>query len=74
VAQVIAAIASVELPHAQWPELIIRLLENMTTSDNAMLKRATLKTIGFVCESIVSIMIYAHICVSYSLFFRIQVF
>ncbi|RKP07815.1 armadillo-type protein [Thamnocephalis sphaerospora] len=52
VAQVVAAIAAIELPQNQWPELIARLLENVTSSDNAVLKRATLKAIGFVCENI----------------------
>ncbi|KAI6022914.1 armadillo-type protein [Pisolithus microcarpus] len=40
-AQVVAAIASVELPHDQWPDLIELLLGSRT-----------LQTIGYICESI----------------------
>ncbi|KAI8092520.1 armadillo-type protein [Halteromyces radiatus] len=50
--QVIAAIAEIELPRAQWQDLIHVLLDNVTNTDNANLKQATLKTIGFVCESV----------------------
>ncbi|CAO3590196.1 unnamed protein product [Absidia cylindrospora] len=50
--QVVAAIAEIELPHGQWQNLIHLLLENVTNTDNANLKQATLKTIGFVCESV----------------------
>ncbi|CAO3614146.1 unnamed protein product [Cunninghamella blakesleeana] len=50
--QVVAAIAEIELPQAQWQELIYTLLENVTKSDNANLKQASLKSIGFICESV----------------------
>jgi importin subunit beta-1 len=53
-AQVIAAIAAVELPQAQWPELIELLLGFVNNPTNTNLKIATLQTIGFICESIVS--------------------
>lgn len=52
-AQVISAIASVELPAGQWPELIEILLRFMDNVDNVNLRIATLQTIGYVCESIV---------------------
>ncbi|KIM58066.1 hypothetical protein SCLCIDRAFT_1218905 [Scleroderma citrinum Foug A] len=51
-AQVVAAIASVELPHDQWPELIELLLGFVNTSTDANLRIATLQTIGYICESI----------------------
>lgn len=52
-AQVIAKIASIEVPKKQWPELIGCLLNNMTQQDkSAGLKQATLETLGYVCEEI----------------------
>ncbi|XVF76871.1 hypothetical protein PTKIN_Ptkin13bG0301600 [Pterospermum kingtungense] len=52
-AQVIAKIASIEIPKKQWPELIGSLLNNMTQQDRpAALKQATLETLGYVCEEI----------------------
>jgi len=52
-AQVIAKIASIEIPKKQWPELIGCLLNNMTQQDKpAGLKQATLETLGYVCEEI----------------------
>lgn len=47
-----AAIATVELPNAQWPELVELLLSFMGQS-NVNLRVATLQAIGFICESIV---------------------
>jgi importin subunit beta-1 len=52
-AQVVAAIAAVELPHEQWPELIgsvLGFVNNLQAPSN--LKVATLQAIGFICESI----------------------
>ncbi|KAK6943445.1 Importin-beta, N-terminal domain [Dillenia turbinata] len=52
-AQVIAKVASIEIPRKQWPELIGSLLLNMTQQDSlAALKQATLETLGYVCEEI----------------------
>ncbi|KAF0503152.1 ARM repeat-containing protein [Gigaspora margarita] len=51
-AQVVSAIAAIELPTGQWTDLMKTLLENVTTTDNSQLKIATLTAIGFVCESI----------------------
>lgn len=50
----IAAIAEIELPMGQWPELIRLLLDNVTSTDNADLKTSTLEAIGYVCEATVS--------------------
>eukprot|EP00268_Persea_americana_P036497 TRINITY_DN35981_c0_g3_i4.p1 TRINITY_DN35981_c0_g3~~TRINITY_DN35981_c0_g3_i4.p1 ORF type:complete len:871 (+),score=200.80 TRINITY_DN35981_c0_g3_i4:478-3090(+) len=51
--QVIAKIASIEIPRKEWPDLIVRLLSNMTRMENpASLKQATLETLGYVCEEI----------------------
>ncbi|KAF3448056.1 hypothetical protein FNV43_RR08764 [Rhamnella rubrinervis] len=52
-AQVIAKIASIEIPQKQWPDLIGILLKNMTLKDSpAGLRQATLETLGYVCEEI----------------------
>ncbi|KAE9447589.1 hypothetical protein C3L33_20510, partial [Rhododendron williamsianum] len=52
-AQVIAKIASIEIPRKEWPELIRLLLFNMTQQDRpASLKQATLEALGYVCEEI----------------------
>jgi importin subunit beta-1 len=52
--QVVAAIAAVELPDNQWPDLIEVLLGFINNPDNTNLRIATLQTIGFICEAIVS--------------------
>ncbi|EGN91784.1 hypothetical protein SERLA73DRAFT_100127 [Serpula lacrymans var. lacrymans S7.3] len=51
-AQVVAAIASVELPQEEWPDLIETLLRFVNSSNDSNLKIATLQAIGFICESI----------------------
>lgn len=51
-AQLVAAIATVELPSGQWPELVEVLLSFMGQT-NVNLRVATLQAIGFICESIV---------------------
>ena len=52
--QVVAAIAAVELPAGMWSGLIGQLLELASRADNAHLRQATLQTIGYICEGIVS--------------------
>lgn len=49
-AQVVAAIAAIELPRDQWPELMASLVRNVSEG-NPHQKQASLTTIGFVCES-----------------------
>ncbi|KAE9403750.1 ARM repeat-containing protein [Gymnopus androsaceus JB14] len=51
-AQVVAAIAAVELPQGQWNELIEVLLGFVNNQPSVNLKIATLQAIGFICESI----------------------
>ena len=53
-AQVVAAIAAVELPNAEWMELIEILFQFMNNSENVNMRIATLQTIGYICETIVS--------------------
>ncbi|WOL16301.1 importin subunit beta-1-like [Canna indica] len=51
--QVIAKVASIEVPRHEWEELIGQLLNNMTQLDSpAPLKQATLEALGYVCEEI----------------------
>ncbi|KAM5560511.1 hypothetical protein ABKV19_021596 [Rosa sericea] len=52
-AQVLAKVASIDVPRKQWTELIGHLLNNMTQRDSpAGLKQSTLETLGYVCEEI----------------------
>ncbi|ETW79902.1 hypothetical protein HETIRDRAFT_459766 [Heterobasidion irregulare TC 32-1] len=51
-AQCVAAIATVELPQGQWPELIEILLGFVNNAANTPLRIATLNSIGYICESI----------------------
>ncbi|WOL16302.1 importin subunit beta-1-like [Canna indica] len=51
--QVIAKVASIEVPRHEWEELIGQLLNNMTQLDSpAPLKQATLEALGYLCEEI----------------------
>ena len=52
-AQVVAAIAAVELPNAEWMELIEILLQFMNNSENVNMRIATLQTNKFFEEIIV---------------------
>jgi len=47
-AQVVAAIAHIELPKQAWPELIPGLLNQMNSADPV--KHATLKTLGYIAD------------------------
>jgi len=53
-AQVISAIASIELPMGLWNDLISNLLSAVGNAENAKLRMAALQAIGFTCESVVS--------------------
>ncbi|KAL2259427.1 hypothetical protein VTK26DRAFT_6902 [Humicola hyalothermophila] len=49
-AQVVAAIAAIELPRNQWPDLMHNLVRNVSEGTQHQ-KQASLTTIGFICES-----------------------
>ncbi|EIM24156.1 ARM repeat-containing protein [Wallemia mellicola] len=51
-AQVVSAVAAIELPHDQWPELVPTLLSNVTDASDEAKRMTTLVAIGFVCESV----------------------
>ena len=52
-AQAVAAIATIDLPHNQWPELIQGLVNNVTNTNNAYVKQSSLEALGYICEEIV---------------------
>lgn len=56
--QVVSAIAAVELPQGQWPELIETLLGFVNNPTNTNLLFSALQIISFICKAIVSICIY----------------
>ncbi|GAP86613.1 putative importin subunit beta-1 protein [Rosellinia necatrix] len=49
-AQVIASIASLELPRDQWPELMGTLVQNVSNGASHQ-KQASLTCIGYICDS-----------------------
>ncbi|KAI9726275.1 MAG: karyopherin beta [Chrysothrix sp. TS-e1954] len=49
-AQFVAAVAAIELPRDQWPELMQTLVQNVNEGQDAA-KQASLSTIGFICEN-----------------------
>ncbi|GBE87129.1 ARM repeat-containing protein [Sparassis latifolia] len=51
-AQVVSAIAAVELPQGQWMDIIEILLSFVNDQTNMHLRVATLQAIGFICETI----------------------
>ncbi|PWN46943.1 putative karyopherin beta-1 subunit [Violaceomyces palustris] len=53
-AQVVAAIAAIELPRGEWSDLITQLLGAMSDQSNMRLRQASLQAIGFTCEVISS--------------------
>lgn len=57
-AQSVAAIATVELPVGQWPELIEILLGFVNNASNTPLRIATLNAIGYICETIVRLLFF----------------
>ena len=52
--QAVAAVAEAEMPQGQWDALIPYLKNNVSSADSNT-RECTLQTIGYVCETIVSI-------------------
>lgn len=50
-AQLIAAIADIDLPLNAWPTLMSVLVDNTRTENPAHVKRASLLAIGYICET-----------------------
>lgn len=51
-AQFISAIAAVELPNDQWPDLMPRLVANVSEGQPAHAKQNSLQSIGYICEAV----------------------
>lgn len=51
IAQLVAAIADIELPRNEWPELIPTIIENTKTDKPVNVKRASLLAIGYICDT-----------------------
>lgn len=49
-AQLIAAIADIELPRSEWPDLTVELINNTSEGQPDHVKRASLLAIGYICE------------------------
>ncbi|KAK6202673.1 armadillo-type protein [Scheffersomyces amazonensis] len=50
-AQVVAAIADIELPRNEWPELIPTIINNTKPENKTNIKKASHLAIGYICES-----------------------
>lgn len=50
-AQLVAAIADIELPRGEWQELIPTIIQNTKMENSENVKRASQLTIGYICES-----------------------
>ncbi|CCD22494.1 karyopherin beta NDAI_0A03370 [Naumovozyma dairenensis CBS 421] len=50
-AQLIAAIADIELPRGEWNDLMKIVVDNTEPSQSENVKRASLLTLGYICES-----------------------
>jgi len=51
IANIIATIASIEVPRKEWDDLIPNLCNN-STSDDINIKLASLTTLGYICEEL----------------------
>jgi importin subunit beta-1 len=51
-AQAVSAMAFIDLPANQWPELIQGLVSNVTNAPNAYVKQSSLEALGYICEEI----------------------
>lgn len=51
-AQLVAAIADIELPLNKWPELVPLIIENTKPEKEAYIKKVSLLTIGYICETL----------------------
>jgi importin subunit beta-1 len=51
VANILASIASIEIPRKEWDDLIPNLCSN-STSDEINIKLASLTTLGYICEEL----------------------
>lgn len=50
--QLVSAIAAIDLPRNEWPDLVPKIIENTKTDKPVAVKRSCLLTIGYICESV----------------------
>ncbi|ODV79500.1 ARM repeat-containing protein [Suhomyces tanzawaensis NRRL Y-17324] len=50
-AQLVAAIANIELPKSEWPDLIPIIIENTKPENSVNLKKTSHTAIGYICEN-----------------------
>ncbi|KAI5953311.1 kap95 [Candida jiufengensis] len=50
-AQLVAAIADIELPRGEWPELIPIIIQNTKSENPENVKRSSQLAIGYICET-----------------------
>jgi importin subunit beta-1 len=50
-ANILAVIASIELPRNEWSQIVDTLADNCTNQDNSI-KNASITTMGYICEQI----------------------
>ena len=56
-----AYIAAAELPANQWPDLIQRLLGNVSGMQSTeTVKEASLEAVGYICEELVSWLVFGN--------------
>lgn len=51
IANILASIASIEIPRKEWDDLIPNLCNN-STNDDINIKLASLTTLGYICEEL----------------------
>lgn len=51
-AQAVSAMAFIDLPANQWPDLIQGLVSNVTNAPNSFVKQSSLEALGYICEEI----------------------
>jgi hypothetical protein len=69
--QAVAAVAEAEMPQGQWDGLI-PFLKNNVSSPDSNTRECTLQTIGYVCETIVSLYCPCFICCCFFLSFHVD--
>ena len=47
--------ADIEISNGQWPDLIPSLLQSLTSNPARLPKKSIMQCIGFVCETVVTI-------------------
>lgn len=51
IANILSAVASIEIPRKEWDDLVPNLCDNSTNED-INIKMASLMTLGYICEEL----------------------